>query len=52
MLEYDQNLPQEFAHEQKKRTGGGLQWIALALAAALLIYALIIFLPIISHLQI
>ena len=52
MLEYDQNLPQEFAHEQRKRAGGGLQWIALALAAVVLVYALVVLLPIISQYQI
>ncbi len=50
MLEYDQNLPQEFSHTRSRsRVGTGLQAVALALAAALLVYALIVFLPIVSH---
>jgi hypothetical protein len=51
MLEYDQNLPQEFAHAPK-RVGMGVQMIALALAAALLIYALVVLLPVISRYQV
>jgi len=51
MLEYDQNLPQEFSHSPK-RVGIGVQAIALALAAALLIYALVILLPVISRYQV
>jgi hypothetical protein len=48
MLEYDQNLPQEIAHKPN-RVHAGLQAIALALAAVVLVYALIVLLPIISH---
>jgi hypothetical protein len=48
MLEYDQNLPQDFSHKPS-RVGAGLLVIALALATVLLVYALIAFLPIISH---
>lgn len=51
MLEYDQNLPQEFDH-QPQRGGAGLQWFALALAAVVLVYALVVLLPIISHYQV
>ena len=51
MLEYDQNLPQEFAHKPK-RVGTGLLTLVLALAAGLLVYALIAILPLISRHQI
>jgi hypothetical protein len=50
MLEYDQNLPQEIGHKPN-RILAGLQGIALALALVILVYALIVFLPIISHYQ-
>jgi hypothetical protein len=48
MLEYDQNLPQEIGHKPSRVTYG-LQVLALALAACLLVYALVILLPIVSH---
>jgi hypothetical protein len=50
MIEYDQNLPQTFSQEKKRASGGGLV-IALALAAALLVYALITLLPFVSRHQ-
>jgi hypothetical protein len=48
MLEYDQNLPQELGHKPG-RFHAGLQVVALALAAIVLVYALIVLLPIVSH---
>ena len=48
MLEYDQNLPQEMDHKPR-RVSFGLQVVALALAAILLVCALVILLPIVSH---
>jgi len=51
MLEYDQNLPQELGHKPS-RFSAGLQVITLALAAVVLIYALVVLLPIISHYQV
>jgi hypothetical protein len=51
MLEYDQNLPQELGHKPS-RFNAGLQVIALALAAILLVYALVVLLPLIAHYQV
>ncbi len=51
MLEYDQNLPQEFGHKPK-RMGTGAMIVVLALATVVLVYALVVFLPIISHYQV
>jgi hypothetical protein len=51
MLEYDQNLPQEISHKPS-RVSFGVQVAALALAAVLLVCALIVFLPIVSHYRI
>ncbi len=48
MLEYDQNLPQEFAHKPK-RMGTGSMVVVLTLATVVLVYALVTLLPIISH---
>jgi hypothetical protein len=48
MLEYDQNLPQEFAHKPK-RMGTGAMVVVLTLATVVLVYALVTLLPIISH---
>ncbi len=48
MLEYDQNLPQEFGHKPK-RMGTGAMIVVLSLAVIVLVYALIVFLPIVSH---
>jgi hypothetical protein len=50
MIEYDQNLPQSFSQEKNRIRGGGLV-IALALAAALLVYALVTLLPFVSRHQ-
>ncbi len=46
MLEYDQNLPQEFAHKPK-RMGTGAMVVVLTLATVVLVYALVTLLPII-----
>jgi hypothetical protein len=51
MLEYDQNLPQEFGHQQK-RMGTGVMILLLAAATVLLVYALVVLLPIVSHYKI
>jgi cell division protein FtsL len=48
MLEYDQNLPQEFANKPK-RIGTGTMVVLLTLATVVLVYALVTLLPIISH---
>lgn len=48
MLEYDQNLPQEFAHKPK-RMGTGAMVVVLTMATVVLVYALVTLLPIISH---
>jgi hypothetical protein len=51
MIEYDPNLPQEFSHAPKRASGGAML-IALALAAAFLVYALVALLPLISRHQV
>lgn len=51
MLEYDQNLPQEFDHKPG-RIGTGVLAIALALATVALVYALVTLLPVISRHQV
>jgi hypothetical protein len=51
MLEYDQNLPQEL-DEKPKRMSVGVMITILALAGAILVYALIVLLPFISRHQV
>jgi hypothetical protein len=51
MLEYDQNLPQEFNHKPS-RVGTGILAIGLALATISLVYALVVLLPLIARLQV
>lgn len=51
MLEYDQNLPQEFSHKPR-RISTGAMIVALVFATVVLVYALIVLLPVISHYQV
>lgn len=51
MLEYDQNLPQEFAHKPRRMSTGGMI-VVLTLATVVLVYALVVLLPIVSHYQV